>query len=726
VETIASSSRECLHPDRLSHDKSDVKSQEREPMTVQPAGMTPTEVATEAVQGPSLESNGLASKGRTEPAPNGSPNRSHSRLPATRRLGLGAKLIILFSAIALVVSGGAGSYAWYHSLSTARTDILTAPVRKGKLAITVKERGILESAENNDVTCRVRARTQNATVATTIKWVIDDGSHVKKGDLLVDLDDSGLVENLKAQNITVDKARADWISAQEQYKITISQNESDLQTKRTTLELAKIDLEKYQKGDFPQSLKDVEGRIKVAESDLEQQRDRAAWAQRMLKKGYYTVSQADAEQSKLQSLQLALAKVQEEKRVLTDPTYGLKKRTETDYQNKVVQAKDELERAEGQARAKELTSRTDRDSKKSILDQELAKQKDLEDEIKKCKIYAPQDGLVVYYVPEQTRFGSGSQQSIVAQGEPVREGQKLMRIPDLKHMMVNTRVHEALVSNVRGETRDDRGKIDYRGQDARVRVDAYPDRELKAHVKSVATVAAQSDWMSSDVKMYVTMIAIDEVPEGLKPGMSAEVTILVDKTRDDKVIIPVQAIMGTTAMGQKRICWVKTETGYEEREIVVGASNEREAAIESGLKQGDQVVLNYRLLEEERIKSKRPTIADRHNDEADSKSTDWGKTPSQGSDLEKTGKAPDSPPGRGDQKEGEKKKAGKSGAGKKDGKGKGGFGNMSPEDRQKMMQQMIERFKNASPEERKNMLNQSPNPERTREWLKSQGIDVPQ
>ena len=43
---------------------------------------------------------------------------------------------------------------------------------------------------------------------------------------------------------------------------------------------------------------------------------------------------------------------------------------------------------------------------------------------------------MIYYVPEQTRMGSGSTQSIVAQGEPVREGQKLMRIPDLTKMMV--------------------------------------------------------------------------------------------------------------------------------------------------------------------------------------------------------------------------------------------------------------------------------------------------
>jgi multidrug resistance efflux pump len=645
-------------------------------------------------------------------------------LARSRQLSIGVKALILAIVLVAVASGSGGGWYWFHNVASSRTDILTAPVKKGKLAITVKERGMLESAENNDVTCRVKARTQNATVATTIKWVIDDGSHVKKGEPLVELDDSGLVETLKTQNITVDTARAAWISAQEQYKITVSQNESDLQTKRTTLQLAIIDLEKYQKGDFPQSLKDVEGRIKIAESDLEQQRDRAAWAQRMLKKGYYTVSQADSEQSKLQSLQLALDKVVEEKRVLTEPKYGLKKRTETDFQNKVDQAKDELTRAESQALAKELTARTDRDAKKSVLDQETSKQTDLQEEIKKCKIVAPQDGLVVYYIPEQTRFGSGSAQSTVAQGEPVREGQKLMRIPDLKRMMVNTRVHEALVSNVKGEMRDDDGKVVFRGQDARVRVDAYPERELKAHVKSVATVAAQSDWMSADVKMYVTMIALDESLDGLKPGMSAEVTILVDKTVDDVLIIPVQAIMGTTAMGKKRFCWVKTEAGYEEREILVGASNEKEAEIRSGLKEGDQVVLNFKILEAERIKAQRTSLAER-NSGTETPATDWGKGPSPAAELDKANKALNTPPGPAGQKGGDRKGGAAGGMMRAP-----GGADMSPEQRQEMQkrqQEMNERFKNATPAQRKEMLEQIPEAfrDRVKQRLKAQGLEIP-
>jgi len=633
-------------------------------------------------------------------------------------MGTGAKLGILAIVVMLVAASGVGAWYWIAGFRTLRTDILTATVRKDKLAITVKERGILESAENNDVSCKVKARSQGSTTATTIKWVIDDGSHVKKGDLIAELDDSGIIETLKSQNITVDQKRAEWVTATEQYKIQLSQNESDIQTKRTAWELAKIDLEKYQKGDFPQALKQVEGDIKIAESDAEQQRDRAAWGQRMLKKGYYTVSQAEAEQSKLQSLELTLAKKIEEKRVLVDPGYGLKKRTETDLINKLSIAKDELDRAQAQARAKEVTAKSDRDAKRSVFDQESAKQKDLEEEVKKCRILSPQDGLVVYYVPEQTRGGFGAQQSVVAQGEPVREGQKLMRIPNLKRMMVNTKVHEALVSNVKGEVRDGDGKVIFGGQPARVRVDAYNERDLKAHVKSVATVAAQSDWMSSDVKMYVTMVALDESVDGLKPGMSAEVNVLVDKTTNDVLIVPVQALLGSPAMGKKRVCWTKTpEGGYEQREVEVGASNEKEAEIRSGLKEGEHVVLNYKILEDERVKANKPSLADRAETE-EVKTTDWGKTPSPAAELEKVngGGEPGASPGG----------PGKTG-GKKGGKGKGGPGGfqMTPE-MQKQRQEFEAKFKKATPAQRKEMLEQIPEDfrEMARQRLKAQGLEI--
>src|SRR5205823_6545312 len=110
-----------------------------------------------------------------------------------------------------------------------------------------------------------------------------------------------------------------------------------------------------------------------------------------------------------------------------------------------------LDRVKKQAVAKEAQADADRKAKQSVYAQEQSKYGEIEEEIRKCIITAPQDGLVVYYVPEQARFGMGQQQSVVAQGEPVREGQKMMQIPDLSKMLVNAKVHEAMVTRVKGE-----------------------------------------------------------------------------------------------------------------------------------------------------------------------------------------------------------------------------------------------------------------------------------
>lgn len=504
----------------------------------------------------------------------------------------------------LLVGGGAilavlaviAGYIWIaNPFHKVRTDLVLHTVRYETLKRTLLERGTLESANNSDVFCRVKARNQSNTISTTIKWLIDDGSQVKKGDLLVELDDSGLQEQFKAEKISLDKAEADKIQAEEGYKIQVAQNESNIKAAEIALELAQIDLKKYLEGDFPAKLKDYQGQVFLAESDVEEQRDRVAWAQRMVKKGYYTTSQAQAEQSKLDGFEQTLRLKRENLRVLTDPLFGEKKRTETDLQSKVAQAERELNRIKGESLAKEVQARATRETTRSVYVQELAKYKDIQDEIAKCKIFAPQDGMVVYYLPEQARYGGGSQQSIVAQGEPVREGQKLMQIPDLTHMQVNTKVHEALVSHVQKD------------QPALVRVDSYPDKQLAGHVETVSTVSSQLDFWSSDVKVYTTKVAIDESLEGLKPGMSAEVTISIGDPLEHVLTVPIEAVIGSAELGKKRELFVVTDRGPEKRGVVIGSSNESMVEITDGVKEGDQVVLNPRaLLGDQNTKTRQP------------------------------------------------------------------------------------------------------------------------
>ncbi len=553
--------------------------------------------------------------------------------------------LVVATLFAALAAGGAGAYWWSIGPKAQRTDLIIHKVRLEPLQLTVVERGALESADNREVVCRVKAGTK--ATALSIKWVIEDGSHVKAGERLMEIDDSALQDNLKAQKIVLDQARAAMIAAEEAYKIQESASESEIATAEIAIVLADLNLKKYLDGEYIQSLKDIEGRLKVADADLKIQQERAAWAGRMVTRDYLSQSQYKSELSRLESLTVALAKIEEEKRVLNDFT---KKMMVTDLTSKLTEAKRALNRVKDQARAKEVQFGSDRDAKKSVFEQEDAKYIDIEDQIRKCIITAPQDGMVVYYVSEQSRWGSGSQQSIIAQGEPVKEGQKLMRIPDLRRMLVNTKVHEAMVSRVKGDAwhptyftetlraalltppdgltrlltqaampeirdrfRDQEMQKVADGLRATVRIDAFPERILKGHVKSVATVAAQQDWSSSDVKVYQAMVAIDESLEGLKPGMSAEVTIHVEATNEAVMTVPIQAVFGGAELGINRKVFVLTPEGPQERDVLIGLSNEKMVEVRNGLKEGEEVVLNPRVLLGDKVKTRQVIESDRQN-----------------------------------------------------------------------------------------------------------------
>jgi HlyD family secretion protein len=592
---------------------------------------------------------------------------------------------LVFSLFLLVLVGAASTAAAYYFL-TGVNEPFNGPtwtVKKERLQLAIVERGALESAENSDIVCRVKQGKKST--ATTIKWVIDDGSQVVKGQKLVELDDSALQEDLKDQLIKVNKAEAEWITAREKCEITQSQNDSEIETAKTTLILAQIDLKKflgeeiakkvepikdrlvlskYLEGDLDNDLQkqyaenpdsaaseiiqtesDIQGRVEIEKSNLEMTRDRASWSQRMLKRGYLSRSVAESDQARLDSAKFNVQKVEGERAIFK--RFIIEQKI-TDLWSKVKEAERALDRTITQAKSKINSDISDRDSKRDIFEQEYARKLEIEDEISKCLIYSPQTGLVVYYMSEQSRWGGGSNQSMVAQGEPVREGQKLMRIPNLSSMMVNTRVHEAMVSRLKGEVlrptgysdslragfsagrplldvishivamhdvREQFREKDYDvvspGQRAMIRVDAYPSKSFNGRVKSVATVASQAEFFSSDVKVYTTMVSIDESVVNLKPGMSAEVTILAEESSEPVLTIPIQAVVGSIAMGSKRKCYVLEDGQPKERDIAIGRSNDKMVEIVEGVAEGDEVVLNPRPLLGENSNMKVGTPASR-------------------------------------------------------------------------------------------------------------------
>ncbi len=542
-----------------------------------------------------------------------------------------------------------------------RPDLILHKVRPEYLQVTVVERGTLESSENREVVCKLKAGAKG-TYASTIRWVIDDGSIVTKNQLLMELDDSALQDQFRAQSIVVEKAKAEWINAEEEVVITSKTSQADSALAVAALKLADLDLDKYvglradpalvglgavggtltvlvERGEYRQKFDDVSGRLKIAESDLEAYKDRSAWAERAVRLKYITPSQAKVEQSKLAGATDGLAKLVMEKNILEN---FLRQRESTDLLSKLDVAKIGLDKATRQSHAKEVQAEASRKTKYSVYNQELEKLHEIDEQIRETKVFSPQDGMAVYYKDSGGRFGNTSD-GMIQQGAQVKENQKLLRIPDLRKMQVNTRVHEAMISRIRGDDRQSTGYLEAlrvgllvspdamnrlvmnsevvqtslrdhnrdkeyvlasQGQKARVRVDAFPDRTLDAHVRVVAAVASQNDWMSADVKVYQTLVTVDESIDGLKPDMSAEVTIQVDPPQEPVLCVPIQSIVGGAEAGPKRRVWVMTPAGPEERAVELGLFNDKMVEVRAGILEDDMVILNPKVFLGDKAKTR--------------------------------------------------------------------------------------------------------------------------
>src|SRR5262249_15615529 len=93
-------------------------------------------------------------------------------------------------------------------------------------------------------------------------------------------------------------------------------------------------------------------------------------------------------------------------------------------------------------------------------------------------------------------------------------------------------------------------------------------------------------------KLYATQIALDGETPGLKPGMSAEVAIETGRSAT-VLVLPLPALLGT---GADRLCYVRNGNEIQERKLVLGLSSHAAAEIKEGLKEGELVLQDPRLL----------------------------------------------------------------------------------------------------------------------------------
>lgn len=483
-----------------------------------------------------------------------------------RRAALASGLAV--SLLALV----ALAFLWRADARPSSHEYVCYAVHLVDLPITITERGTMESQNNVPVICEVDDVPGDGIYGTPILWIVENGVAVRKGDLVVDLDASSHQERLDRQILNTEQARAKEIQARVNYLNRLTRNETALAEAQRAVDMALLVWHQYedeQGGTYQIQLQNVELAIQERQAQADIEARNLHGMQHLHSLGYR--SKADLAEAKLKALRSKneLARQAARRRELTDYDYHKQKlHLEGAYQA----AQRALQRVRVENESLLAQAKAWSDAAAYSLKREEERLTLFRTQLAKCKIYAPQRGLVAYAV-EANGWG---QSASIAAGTAVRERQPLMSIPDLTHMQVKTSVHESVVDRIKPDV------------PATIRLDAFPDRVFHGRVKSVAVLPDQGGWLTSNAKVYETIVTIDEELAHLKPGMTAVVEMHLDHLTD-VLSVPVQAIV---QQRDETWCYVSDRGRIQRRDVRLGKTNDKLVQVCAGLQAGDQVILN--------------------------------------------------------------------------------------------------------------------------------------
>ena len=477
---------------------------------------------------------------------------------------------ILLAIVIAVVIGGAAvwGYGYFRTDEDSAGNMPTFKVKRGPLKISVTETGSIQAREKIIVKSEVEGMT-------SIIFLVEEGTKVKKGDLLVELDASKLLDQKIDQEIRVQNAEASYIGARENLAVVKNQAQSDNDVARLTNDFALQDLEKYLKGEYPYQLMEAESRITLAEEELARAREKLTWSKKLFEEKYIsqTELQVDELSEKKKKLDLELAR--NDLDLLKNYTH---KRSLAQLESDVKQAKMALNRTKRKARADILQAGANLKAKEAEFGQQKDKLKKTGRQIKKTKMYAPVDGLVIYATSASSGGGHMRRREPLAEGGQVRERQELIHLPTDAGYNAEIGVYEASLSKVR------------KGLPAIVTIDALPGEVYRGRVVFIAPLPdAQSAFLNPDLKVYKTVIELDGNGNIglLRAGMNSTVDIIVEQYKA-ATYIPVQAVL---RVGGDPTVYIVKGNRLEPRKIEIGLDNNSMIRAIAGLEPGELVSL---------------------------------------------------------------------------------------------------------------------------------------
>lgn len=361
--------------------------------------------------------------------------------------------------------------------------------------------------------------------------LVAEGTLVKEGDLVAQLDTSAL-------SVELERARQD-----------TRQADADLQLADVDRQEADASATSAAEGEGALTVEESQARLRAAERRVARLREELAQLEPLLERGFITREELRKTADELDVADQELTLMRRRMQVLVDVSRPHElQRTR-------------LQRAQKAAQVEQARTR---------LTEARARVEAIELLIAACSIYARRPGLVVH-----EELLSANPRRKVRVGDRVTPSQGLLTIPEVDRMLLETSVGESEVRKVRA------------GQAATIHVEAFPALNLNGTVTRVGTLARPAPDRPFDDKRFDVHIELTNVSPELRPEMSARADIAVAH-RDTALLAPVTSIFGSE---RGLVAYVSDRGSVQSRSVEIGESDGTSVEVLSGLKEGEMLLL---------------------------------------------------------------------------------------------------------------------------------------
>lgn len=467
-------------------------------------------------------------------------------------------VILALAALALLgfkLFGGAGTGAGGVAIAAEAT----APARSGPLVIAIRETGYLKA--KNSVS--LRPQFQGGAEITTL---VKEGKSVEKDELLVEFDKTALQTQYDDKTNLLRQFRTELSAAQAEQAIQQRDSAAAIEKAQFDLEVARMKLELYEKGESPNESRKKHLAAEKAHSELERARERFDKVPELREQGFLTKIQEEEERIALREKEIEVENADKDLELYENYTVpmGL-----AEHKNAVKDAERVLTNAQAheEINLKEKEGRiAETEGKVRSMEAQLVQ---LEKNLGYMTIKAPRAGLVYYGDP-----GEPWMHDQVKVGTRFNQGNTIITLPDLREMQVLIQVHEAEIDSV---------KLD---QPVLVTLESIKDRTFPAKVTRIGAVA-NSNWGNPENKTFEIEITMDPIESELRAGTTAKAEIQVE-TVPDALQVPIQSVFGE---GDAHYAFVARELGCEKRAVKIGKCNNHYVQVLEGLAENERVLL---------------------------------------------------------------------------------------------------------------------------------------